>query len=463
MTDDAVDAVPTQPSQPPETPAAASPASSAPATLPNGLPRPQRVVVVGAGIVGLSTAWFLQEHGVQVTVLDREGVAAGASWGNAGWLTPVLAAPLPEPAVLQYGLGAVVRPSSPVYVPPSIDPAFWRFAVGFARHSTMAAWSRGTASMVPLNDLALEAFDLLAAGGVDAATPAADPFVAAFVDEAARQGLLDEFEHLAALGQPVDHQVVSGDEARSLVPVLSGAVRTGVLIRGQRYVDPGAYTRALADAVVSRGAKLVDGAAGDVTGIVDVGGSAETYGAGRGVRVVTRTGAHDRDAVIVATGARIGALSKRFGVRKVVQAGRGYSFSVAVDPAVGLPTGPVYLPGQRVACTPVAGRLRMAGMMEFRKPGAALDPRRISAIVEAARPMFRGVDVDDRQDEWVGSRPCPSDGLPLIGATRSPRVFVAGGHGMYGVTLGPATGRALAEQVVTGKRSGILAPFDPLR
>ena len=93
-------------------------------------------------------------------------------------------------------------------------------------------------------------------------------------------------------------------------------------------------------------------------------------------------------------------------------------------------------------------------MMEFRKPEAALDQRRIQAIAEAARPLLRGADLDNRQDEWVGSRPCTVDGLPLIGATEeSPRVFAAGGHGMWGITLGPVTGRLLAEKMVTGKRS----------
>ena len=81
----------------------------------------RRVVVVGAGMVGLSTAWFLQEHDLEVTVLDRTGVAADASWGNAGWLAPALTLPLPEPSVLRYGLRSVLTPSSPVYVPFTTD------------------------------------------------------------------------------------------------------------------------------------------------------------------------------------------------------------------------------------------------------------------------------------------------------------------------------------------------------
>ena len=145
-------------------------------------------------------------------------------------------------------------------------------------------------------------------------------------------------------------------------------------------------------------------------------------------------------------------------MKRVVQAGRGYSFSVDVDD---LPNGPVYFPAARVACTPVGDRLRVAGMMEFRQPEAALDRRRIKAIVEAARPLLKGADLDHRQDEWVGSRPCTVDGLPLIGATGSPRVFVAGGHGMWGITLGPVTGRLLAEQMVTGKTPDGAAPVQP--
>ena len=81
----------------------------------------RRVAVAGAGIVGLSTAWFLQDRGIEVTVLDRVGVAGDASWGNAGWLAPALTLPLPEPGVLRYGLRSMFRPSSPVYVPPTTD------------------------------------------------------------------------------------------------------------------------------------------------------------------------------------------------------------------------------------------------------------------------------------------------------------------------------------------------------
>src|SRR5690625_1868328 len=101
---------------------------------------PQHVIVIGAGMSGLATAWHLQEYGVEVTVLEKDDVAAGSSWGNAGWLAPALTLPLSEPSVLAYGLKAMLDPSSPLYIPLTTDPQLLRFLVGFARHCTPGKW-----------------------------------------------------------------------------------------------------------------------------------------------------------------------------------------------------------------------------------------------------------------------------------------------------------------------------------
>ena len=166
------------------------------------------------------------------------------------------------------------------------------------------------------------------------------------------------------------------------------------------------------------------------------------------------------DSVVLATWAWMPHLARPLGVKVRVQAGRGYSFSVDTDEPA---RHSVYLPFQRLACTPYQGRFRIAGTMEFRRPDEPLQPRRIQAIINQARTLMTGVNLDDRHDEWVGSRPVTPDGLPLVGATRAPGVYVAGGHGMWGVVLGPATGKLLAERIVTGKTHPAIAPFDPLR
>jgi len=167
--------------------------------------------------VGLATAWFLQERGVEVTVIDREGVAAGSSWGNAGWLTPGITTPLPEPAVLKYGLRAVLSPNSPVYVPPSANPSFLKFVAGFTRHSTAGHWRQSMGKLVPINGLALESFDLLKAGGVRAETVETSSFLAAYRTADERRTLLEEIEHIHAAGQDIEFDVLTGDEARAIL------------------------------------------------------------------------------------------------------------------------------------------------------------------------------------------------------------------------------------------------------
>src|SRR5690625_96794 len=101
---------------------------------------------------------------------------------------------------------------------------------------------------------------------------------------------------------------------------------------------------------------------------------------------------------------------------------RQVAATVSVPPVDPVPQNPIYFPTQRVACTPLGNRLRVAGMMEFRSPGAPLDPRRIAAIIAATRPLLRNIDLSDRHDEWVGSRPCTADRLPRVGESGPPGV-----------------------------------------
>ncbi len=405
-----------------------------------------RSIVIGAGMVGLATAWHLQEHGVEVIVVDRTGVAAGSSWGNAGWLTPGKAIPLADPSLWTYGPKALLDPDAALHVPFRVDPALWSFLTRFASHGTHRAWDSTMKALTPIDRIALECFDELNAGGVDAWTREG-PFVVGFTQEAHSRGFLREIEGVIRHGQEVPFDRL--DDPRELAPQLSDAVRVAYRLDGQRFLEPGPYVQALADAVIARG------------GTIRTGSAVESIGSSPQPDVTLADGERlQADSVVIATGAWLPRLARPLGVRVRVQAGRGYSFTVPTsEPA----RHPVYLPFQRIACTPYQGRFRIAGTMEFRRPDEPLQQRRVQAIINQARTLMTGVDLDDRQDEWVGSRPVTPDGLPLVGATRAPGVFVAGGHGMWGIVLGPATGKLLAEQIVTGRIDPAIAPFDPLR
>ncbi|MFT4234037.1 MAG: FAD-binding oxidoreductase [Microbacterium sp.] len=403
-------------------------------------------IVVGAGMVGLATAWHLQERGVNVTVIDRTGIAAGSSWGNAGWLTPGKAMPLADPSLWTYGPRALLDPGAALHVPVRIDAKLFAFLAQFMAHATPRAWDRTMAALTPIDRIALAAFDELTDGGVDSWTRTG-PFVIGFEQQKHAAGFLREIDGVVRHGQDVPYSLL--DDPRELAPQLSDRVEVAYRLENQRFTEPAPFVEALGAAVVARGGELVTGH--EVTVVTSSGRPSVTLSNGD---------RRSADSVVIATGAWLPLLARRLGVRTLVQAGRGYSFTVATDE----PTEhPVYFPHERMACTPYQGRFRIAGTMEFRGPDEPFQPRRVEAIVAGARRLFRGIDLDERQDEWVGSRPVTPDGMPLVGQTRAKDVYVAGGHGMWGIVLGPATGRLLAHQITTGETPDELKPFDPLR
>lgn len=411
-----------------------------------GITKPRTAVIVGAGMTGLATAWHLQYHGVEVTVLDREGVAAGSSWGNAGWLTPGMAMPLADPSLLTYGPKALMDPSAPLHIPARFDPRLWAFLARFGLRATNRAWASSMAALTPIDKMALAGFDELGANGVTAPTREGS-FVVAFEGEKQSHHFLHELRQVEKAGQVVPVNRLADPRT---IPQLSDKLSTVYTVEGQRFIEPGPYVESLADSVRARGGRIVSGAR--VTSVVK-----ESAG------VVVQIAGAERiraDVAVLAAGAWLPELSRGLGVRTMVQAGRGYSFSVATDrPA----ESPIYFPASRVACTPYRGRLRVAGTMEFRRPDEPLQRRRVDAIVASVRPLLSGVDLDDLQDVWVGSRPMTPDGLPVLGATRTPGIFVNGGHGMWGMVLGPASGKLLARQIVTGNVPAEIRAFDPLR
>jgi D-amino-acid dehydrogenase len=409
--------------------------------------RPRSAIVVGAGIVGLSTAWFLQEHGVSVTVVDRTGVAAGASWGNAGWIAPALSVPLNDPRTLRSALRSLPNHAAPVRIPLSTDPTLWKFLLRFSANCRESSWTRAVRANLTLNHECMAAYDELVSNGVDA--PITDaPIVALFRSSADAEHLLDQLQRLRAAGQPSSTTELAAAELREQVPLASSGVAVGVRINGQRFVNPGRFVQALASSVVERGAAL---------GTMDV---ADVRTSGQGVAVQPRSGpALTADVAVIATGAWLPKLVSRW-VRVPVQAGRGYSFTVPVERPV---FGPIYLPDARAACTPLEGKLRVTSMMELRRPEAPVSAGVVDAIVDAAGRFLDGVRWAERDEIWVGPRPLSPDGRPLVGPVLDNRIFVAGGHGMWGMKQGPATGRLLAEQITTGKQPPGLREFDPLR
>jgi D-amino-acid dehydrogenase len=418
------------------------------------------VVVIGAGAVGLSCAHFLQQAGFQVTVLDAGPIGAGASWGNAGWISPSLSAPIPGPAALRTALGSIGRPDSPLWLRPRPDPVFALWGLSFLRHCTRASSERGLAATALLSRDAFRYYDQMRAGGLAV--------------EVERRGLLfisrspaeldlelAELSRLAGTGIVTELERLTGDECRARQPVIGPAVAGGIYVATEGHVDPRRLTEALAGLITSRGGVIHTGA--PVRDFVVRGGRVAAVVAGQ-------EGQQSQDGqqsqagqevacanVVIAAGALSVPVTRMLGARLPMTAGKGYSVSVGCPE---LPQAPMYLVETRVGATPMAGRLRLAGTIEFSGLNSRLDPRRIASLEHATRAYFPGLDWDDVTEEWTGMRPLCPDGLPVL--DRVPglaNAYLATGHSTLGITLAAVTGAHIAQFVRTGTRPAELTPF----
>ena len=414
----------------------------------NGAP----VVVVGGGVVGLCTAYYLAEAGLEVEVVERRALGSGASRGNAGWVCLSHSTPVPAPGVVRYALRSLGRPDSPLYLRPLPDPAFVRWLWRFWRSSTPAAFRRGYSAIAELNRTTFDLFDGLGAAGVE--TGLTRPgMVHAFLSPAEARHHLAVQRQMAHGRYPLPDDVVTGDEARLLDPALSSRVRAAYLVEGEGVVDPEAFARALGEALAASGVKIHENT--DATGFRTEGNHVTA--------LRTATGEIPCSAVVIAAGMRSSALLGSLGHPLPLQAGKGYSFSVDLDPA---PRHTLYFGERRAVASPIGVTTRIGGTMELSGNNNRLDWRRIVAVALASRHYLgRWFDDPDDlvsliRDPWVGGRPFLPDGLPVV--DRVPghdNAFAATGHGMLGVTLGPVTGHHLAAYVRTGRRPDVLTPF----
>jgi D-amino-acid dehydrogenase len=410
------------------------------------------VVVVGAGAVGLAAAHYFAQAGIPVEVVERAAIGSGASWGNAGWVCASHSAPIPAPGVTRYVLRSLGRPDSPLYLRPSLDPALARWALRFWRSCRRAQFARGYAAIAELNRGTFELFEALRAGGVET-TLRTPGLVHAFLSADAARDHLAVQRMMAGAGYELPDDVALGDDVRALDATLGPEVAAGYHVRGEGLVDPDRFVGSLAAALVRSGGRVHEGVA--VTGVERSNGSV--------VAVRTSAGELRCRAVVVAAGTWSARLLRDLGHRLPLQAGKGYSFSVRLEAA---PRHPLYLGDKHVVVSPINGSTRIAGTMELSGDNRRLDWRRIVAVADASRHYLgRWYEHPDDlmgliRDPWVGGRPLLPDGLPVI--DRLPgqdNLFVTTGHGMLGITLAPASGRALTDFMLEGRRPTVLEPF----
>jgi D-amino-acid dehydrogenase len=418
----------------------------------------QPVVVIGGGIIGLSTAFALNRRGCPVTVIDAGPREHAASHVNAGWVTPSLAEPVPSPGLIATSLRWMLHSDSPLYIRPRLDPVFLRWTLRFWRHCNTRDYLAGTEATAAFGARSLALYDAMRAAGVQY--------------EEHRDGLLFVYRTTAALErdyaalEPIRRfgfdisAPMDGAELRALEPSLSATVAGGYWLPQERSVRPDSLVRGLVDYLQERGIEVRQNT--PVTGIETSGRKATAVFAG-GQRIPAQ-------AIVVAAGAWTPRLLKPLRVNVPIEAGKGYSIDLTPAPPLPHPVSrPLYLHETRVAITPLEGMVRLAGTMELSGLNHDVRQERVTAIAHSAgwaidgwprkTPMSGpGVRI------WNGPRPMTPDGLPVIGWLPGYRnLIVASGHAMLGVTLAPATGEAVTDLIITGRAPDVIAPFDPAR
>ena len=397
----------------------------------------RRVIVVGAGVVGLALAWRLNRMGATVTVIDPLPPGEGASFGNAGAISASSVAPLAMPAVLRTLPKMLLDPAAPLHVPAS----YWLRALPwFARFAASARPARVAAAAAALGVLHALATDQHAALAAEiGASALIQPKGHLYLYRDAAQ--LEKDAAGWALRRAHGARVVALDRAGilALEPAVGPAYTIGQFLPDNAVcVNPHRYCTAIAAAFVQAGGSLArDGV------------QAITVRDGQATGVQGSAGAYEADAVVVAAGAWSTTLLRPLGYRIPLESQRGYHITLT-DPGVAV--GRCICPADRkVFITPMEGGLRVAGTVEFGGLSRAPSPQRAALLREDVRTAFPDARTAAVQGFWMGHRPCLPDSVPVIGPSqRIEGLYFAFGHGHLGLT-GSAPTAGLLAPVVMGR------------
>ncbi|MCD0245725.1 FAD-dependent oxidoreductase [Xanthomonas melonis] len=394
------------------------------------------VVVIGAGAIGLATALALVEAGRQVRVLDAGALGAATSHGNCGTITPSHAPPLAAPGMITQALKWMLTPDAPLYIPPRLDPALWRWLLRFARRCNARDWqSSAQARAALLHDARQRLDDWVTRYALECEFRS-DGLDYVFGDARRFATYRDQCALLAQWG--IQAQVIEGGDYTRQDPAFRAGVAGAIHFPGDAHLRPERYTAELARALRAQGGQIDEHCR--VEAVV-----AETAA----VCVRTAHGALHAREVVIATGPWSPLLTAQLGLRLPVQAGKGYSITYSA-PAL-MPRRPVVLKDRWVFVVPWRDRLRIGSTMEFSGHDTRLNPTRLAALERAAAEYLHAPRGPAVLERWYGWRPMIWDDVPVLGSVPGhPHVWLAAGHGMLGISMSTASGQLMAD-LITGR------------
>lgn len=408
-------------------------------------------VIIGGGIIGLCSAYYLQKEGHHVTVIDQSGMDAGASYVNAGYISPSHIIPLSAPGVVKKGIKWMLDPSSPFYVKPRLDPDFLRWAWAFNKSCTEQHVKK---SIRVIRDISVFSHDLYE-------DIKAEP---GFDFHFEKKGLLmlcktekmfEEEIEIARLAGEVDLEasVLNKEELKALEPEVEIDAIGATIYKCDSHTTPHEFMNNMKKYLLSKGVKI-----NSHEEVVDL-----KIKEGVIKRVTSTKALYEGDEFILTAGSWTGLLAKKLGMKLLLQAGKGYRINVERETKISYPA---ILAEAKVAVTPMNGFTRIAGTMEINSINDGINPIRVKAIAKAAHDYYPevSVGVNEMKRASSGLRPLSPDGLPYIGRTQNcSNLTIATGHAMMGWTMATGTGKLVSEIVSDKKTSLDLYPFSPDR
>ncbi|WP_099828142.1 NAD(P)/FAD-dependent oxidoreductase [Oceaniglobus indicus] len=409
----------------------------------------RHVAIIGAGIVGVSCAIWLLRDGHRVTLIDRAGPGEGTSFGNGGVLASCAIVPVQGPGLIGRAPGMVLNRDQPLFVRWRHLPRAAPWLAKYLAHANAPDARRIAAALAPIVGDSLADHLALAAGSDAERWIVPTDYLYLYRDRAAFLG--DSFGWDLRAAHGFEWREIEAGALDAFDPVFSDDLSFAVQLGNHgRIRDPAGYVRDLAAYAGTLGARTLRG---EVDAIRCEGGAV------RGVRTGSAT--VDCDAVVLATGVWSAKLAGSLGLAVPLESERGYHIDLwGASP---VPKVPAMIAGGKFVMTPMDGRLRLAGVVEFGGLDAGPSRAPFDLLLRQARAAIPGLTWEDKT-EWMGHRPAITDSIPVIGEIPGVRgAFVGFGHHHVGLTGGPKTGRVLARMIGGRKAEIDLAPYSPAR
>jgi D-amino-acid dehydrogenase len=404
----------------------------------------EHVVVIGGGVIGAITAYYLARKGWRVTLMEQDVLGHGSSWGNCGLLLPSHVLPLNSMDNLIGGLRWMLRRDAPLHIRPRLDIGLFQWLLRFTLHCTPTAIDRAATARAALLNRACELFEALILEEDIRCEWQPNGALYLFRDESA-------FQHFKVIDEAVRKYsagclAVLPKELKEREPSVQSSVAGAWLDPGAAWLRPDRFMAEMARVLGKCGVTIMEK-------MEFVAFRTENR---RAVSAVTSDGDVAADAFVLATGAWTPLLSETMGCRLPIQPGKGYSVTMPV--LEDGPKVPCLFEELGVVATPFQSGFRLGGTMEFAGYDPELNRTRLRALLRGPRGYLNAEQYGPVDEEWYGWRPMTVDGLPFIDTLpRFDNVMVAAGHNMFGICTAPSTGSLVAEML-----SGDSPHIDPL-